>query len=297
VNLNYLVIVNPISGCGKGIVVARHALQKYETPETHWDLIISEYKGHAMEIVATCDIGKYVAIVIFGGDGTMHEVVNGMLFRNDNVKVPLGLVPVGTGNSLMRDYGCISAKQSLARIFSESKRPLDVLKIQFDHKCRYGINFVGCGFPALVNEYAEKMRLFRSQRYNLASLLAIMSYKPFELSLTFGEKNASIPADFIIGSNTVHIGSGLQVSPNARTDDGLIDLLALRPTTHITLLRLFLKLLRGTHLEDPLVDYHMVKNFSVMALNRQASLNIDGEIYNFSHMKVEVLSREIDLLV
>jgi len=296
--VKYLVIANPQSGnLRRGARVLARIQKRVISNGDDLNILVTGHKGHAEYLACTYDFIRYDGLLIFGGDGTIHEVVNGMLSRKDGLKLPLGCIPSGTGNSLMRDFGFRDANDVIRNILSGARRSLDVLKIEMDGTCRYGINLVGCGLPALVNEYAERIRVFGSLRYNLASLLAIVTYKPFGLTFRSDELGGGLSSDFILGSNTAHIGSGLKVSPDACTNDGLLDLFALQPTSRWGLIKLFGQLIKGTHLSGPRVHYVKTKNFGVEAGKSGATVNIDGENYRFSRMKVSVLPKEIDLLV
>ncbi len=296
--MKYLTIVNPRSGCLKSVRKILASIQhRMITSGNALDIFFTDHRGDAEHIAHTKDYTGYDALLVFGGDGTIHEVANGMLSREDGQRLPLGVVPVGTGNSLMRDFGCTDPDTAITRILSGSRRAIDVLKMDFDNQCRYGINLVGCGLPALVNAYAEKMRPFGAARYNLASLLAIITYKPFGLTFFGCELNGTLSSDFILGSNTAHIGRGLKVSPGAVVDDGLLDLFALQPTSRWDLIKLFGQLIRGTHLNNPKVHHVTTDGFGVESAAPGTMLNIDGENYHFSRMQVSVLAKEIDLLV
>jgi diacylglycerol kinase (ATP) len=155
---------------------------------------------------------------------------------------------------------------------------------------------VGCGLPAVVNHYAGKLRILKSQRYNAGAIWAIVRHKSMCMEVDVPGLDDIIVSDFVLGSNTVHVGTGLKAAPAALTDDGLLDLFILKPGGRASTARIFSELLRGTHLANPRVVCMQVSEFSV-ASKEEAQLNIDGENYRFSRLNVSVLPEEIDFLL
>ena len=196
----------------------------------------------------------------------------------------------------MKDFACTDLDRALGKIISGVPHPIDVLQVNFNDTYRFAVNMVGFGLPAKINEMADGLRIFKKQRYNLASVLGIIFHKPHVLKVLVEGSDASQNVDFILGANTKHVGSGLKIAPHASLCDGLVDLIVLRPANRRALAGLFIQLMKGTHLQHPLVQYCAIKQFSVIA-KRDSLLNIDGESYRFSSANIEVIPKGIDLLV
>ena len=109
--MNFLIIINPNSGKRKSISV----FKKYLKPSLELNLFRYEIKttthsGHAKQIIESIDLLNFNAILVLGGDGTMHEVINGLLKRKDKINLPIGNIPTGSGNSLLYDLGKFDVK-------------------------------------------------------------------------------------------------------------------------------------------------------------------------------------------
>ena len=140
------------------------------------------------------------------------------------------------------------------------------------------------------------MRWIGSQRYNLASILEVLSHRKRFARVSIDNNSIASDFAFIIGCNTIHTGKGMKMAPLARLDDGLIDLIIVRKVSRFKLLKLFPKVFAGNHISDPGVDYRQVKKFSILP-EKDRQLNIDGEVLGTTPVEVEVLPQEIELMV
>jgi len=101
---------------------------------------------------------------------------------------------------------------------------------------------------------------------------------------------------FVIGCNTIHTGKAMKMAPIAKLDDGKIDLLIVRKTSRVNLLKLFPKLFSGDHIKSPLVEYRQVENFSIY-VEESNDLTIDGEIIGTTPLNVQMVPRMVNVLV
>jgi YegS/Rv2252/BmrU family lipid kinase len=246
--------------------------------------------------VENLKFSAYECICAIGGDGTLHEIINGMLHRADGRRLPLGVIAGGTGNSFMRSMGCLDPLEAARRIVCQEKKNLDIVKVKAAGKTIYGFNIVGWGLPADISILAERLRIFGRQRYNIASIIQLLKYK--QRIVRVGIDDAEINGDYglILGCNTVYAGNGMKMAPEARIDDGLIDLLLVANVGRMKLIKLFGKIFNGDHVHDPVVAYYQVKRFTI-ASDVQQCLNIDGEIVGETPVQVEVMPGEIEVFV
>ena len=122
------------------------------------DTTASEIAGIRVEesgqsLPETIDVG-----IVVGGDGTMHELINGMMTRTDGRKLPIGLITGGTGNSFMHDMDCLDPVNAAKRIVTDRRRSIDIFRCEADGTIYYGFNIVGWGIPTDANNLAEKLR-------------------------------------------------------------------------------------------------------------------------------------------
>ena len=136
-------------------------------------LLPTTHAGHARELAHTLDATRFDALCIVGGDGTIHEVVNGLLTRSDGARFDLGLIPAGTGNTLHEHLGCHDPRQAAEKILRGHTLGLDVIQLRDSAQTRYAINIVGWGAITDITHRSEQLRVLGKARYTIATLCQI----------------------------------------------------------------------------------------------------------------------------
>ena len=173
----YSLIVNPHGGVKSGLKILEKVKPFFEESDTELNIIETEYAGHARDIASELPLDNLTGVCAIGGDGTMHEMVNGMMTRKDGMRTPIGLITGGTGNSFMHDLDCLDPVEAAQRILTNRTRKIDLFKAQTKEKLYFGFNIVGWGMPTDINLLAEKMRWMGNQRYNGASIIEVIRHR------------------------------------------------------------------------------------------------------------------------
>lgn len=270
-------IVNPMGGLKTGLDIFHKVKPIFEAGGYELDVIETRYAGHSRDITRSIDLEPYECISAIGGDGTMHEVLNGLLTRADQKMVPLGLIPGGTGNSLMHDLDCLDPVEAAKIIVQGHTREIDAAKVQMDHKIVYAFNIIGWGMATDINIRAENVRWMGETRYTYSAVMEIMKAHKRHAKLIVEGEEYDQDFVFILGSITKFTGKGMMMGPKAKLNDGLIDLSIVRDTTRKNMLNLFPKIFTGDHIYSDLLEYRQVTDFSIIPDEHDA-LNIDGEI-------------------
>ena len=139
IDMRFVVIVNPKSGKQKGLEIVEKIRPIFESKNISLSIIETTYQGNAKELVQTMDYNSIKGILVVGGDGTLNEVVNGMLNRNDNSKVPIGIIPGGSGNSFSADLKILDPIQAANKICLLNSKFIDVLELDMNNE-RSNIN-------------------------------------------------------------------------------------------------------------------------------------------------------------
>ncbi len=292
----YYLTVNPHGGVKQGLGILEKVKPLFNEAGAELTILETEYAGHATVLARTLPFEGYDGFCAIGGDGTLHEVINGMLKREDGKKIPIGLITGGTGNSFMHDMDCLDPMVATKRILTGRTRTIDIAEVDANGETIYGCNIVGWGMVTDVNFIAERLRWLGGQRYNIASIIEVLRHRQRVAKVVIDGRAIVADFGFILACNTVHTGRGMKMAPLAQLDDGLLDLIIIRKGGRIRLLTLFTKLFKGTHIGDPVVEYRQVKEFSIIPQDRN-TLNIDGEILGSTPIHVKVLQRAIEVLV
>lgn len=289
-------IVNPAGGTKKGLDILDKVKPLFKDANAEVTILYTDYAGHAKDLANELDYSGYDGLCAIGGDGTMFEMVNGMLKRDDQDTIPLGLITGGTGNAFMRDIDCLDPLEAASRILKGTVRQIDIAKVNAKNKLYYSFNIIGWGLVTDAGYLAEKLRWLGGMRYDVAAILEVLMGKRRIAQLLMDNEVIEDDFVFIIACNTIHTGKAMRIAPRARLDDGKIDLVIVRKSSKIKLLKLFPKLFSGEHIKSPLVEYRQVEKFSVIP-KEDSSLNIDGELIGNTPIDVTMQPKMIEVLV
>lgn len=243
--------VNPTAGGRRGATLGERAVAAFRAA------------GHEVAVVRTEDASGFEAalrsavqrgvdaVIVVGGDGTVSLGVNAVAGR----PVPLGIVPAGTGNDIVRGFGLpgepAAAVAAIGRSLggeAPTTRAVDAVRVSTG---RWFAGMLSAGFDAAVNERANRMtRLRGTPRYVVAVLLEVARLRPRRYRVVIDRDTRHLDAVLVTVGNTPSIGGGMRLAPAARVDDGLLDVLVATPLSRRQLLRLFPRVFRGTHVTD-----------------------------------------------
>jgi YegS/Rv2252/BmrU family lipid kinase len=289
-------IYNPTSGNKKSVTILEKVMPIFEKGNLKTEIIETKYAGHARDLANTLSFDGYYGLCVIGGDGTMHEIVNGMLKREDKAKIPIGLIAGGTGNSFMHDVDALDPEVAALRILTGRLRNVDIAHVDANGEIIYGFNIVGWGLPTDIIITALKLKWLGSQCYNAASIFEVIRNKPRVARVKIDKQNIAGDYGFILGCNTIHTGTAMKMAPLAQINDGLIDLLVVKKAGRLKMLYLFTKIFKGRHIGDPAVVYHQCKSFSIEPIEDHY-LNIDGELIGCTPVFVKMMPGAIQVLV
>ena len=295
-----LLIVNPVSGKKKSTKLLPNTKLEFEKNNFKLEIVKSEYKGHIEKILNTYNIKNYNSCCIMGGDGSFHEAINGLMKRSDKLKIPLSLIPAGSGNSLGRDLNILNLKDAINNIVIDNKKSIDIAKICCNNDKIYNFNIAGWGMVANIGINAEKYRWLGTSRYTILSLFEIIFKKTKNANITYYDENNKkyeLKNDFIFAviCNTIHTGKGMKIAPRAELNDGLMDLILIKDVSRLKLLQLMPKLFTGKHINDNAVKYIHVSKIKLQP-NKVSKLNIDGEIKGSTPFELTVIPNEIEII-
>jgi diacylglycerol kinase (ATP) len=236
-------------------------------------------------------------LVGVGGDGSLHELVNGIAPRFDAIR--LGLIPLGTGNDFSRSVSVSDTpREAVETLLAGEEKRVDVVRIEARAGERYALNGVSGGFAALVS---EKVDSETKERLGIAAYVvtagrSLPDIVPSQLHLTIDDEEIDVESYAFIVLNGRTIGGGLPLAPEARLDDGRADLLVI-PTLGAARLAAVLPLvLLGQHGDHEELIRRRARRIVVEA-DPPMSFNSDGEPWASTPATFEVLSRRVRFLV
>lgn len=249
-------VVNPASNGGRAAALAAPVLARLRShgvdPEDLSAPTADEAARRAAEAVAS---GRLEALVVVGGDGVVHLGVNAVV----GAPVPLGVVAAGSGNDVARAAGLplddpLGAVDHLVAALATGGRPVDAVHWEGATGGGWYVAVLAAGFDALVNERANGWRWPHGRlRYTAAIVRELPVFRPRPYRLVLDGEPLDVPATLVCVANTPSYGGGLRVAPDARIDDGLLDVVVLAQVGRGTLARLYPKVFSGAHVGHPAV--------------------------------------------
>ena len=295
--MKFIITVNPHGGKKLGPRLLNRVKPLFEAKGIELFVVETTFAGHAKELANQLNITEYDGFIGIGGDGTLHEIINGMLSRHDGRKIPIGIIPGGSGNSYMHDLQLTDPLKAAGAIINGKTRALDTAKVEVNHIIKYSNNMIGWGLVTDVGNKAEHFRWLGTNRYTILSVVEVLRHKSRPATLIMDDKKIEDEFTFIIACNSIHVGKGMKMAPKARLDDGLIDLIVIRSGVSRTrLLQVLPKLFDGSHINEPELEYYQTSQFSLIPETDEI-LNIDGEIMGSTPIKVEMISNAFDMFV
>jgi diacylglycerol kinase (ATP) len=266
----WAVVINPISGRGNGAVVGAEVTGLLTAKGIDYSLITASSANLLSDSLSRfLSSSECEGVICVGGDGLVHLALQEVVDR----KIPLAIIPAGTGNDFARSIGVnnLSVNELLEYILTTPPQRIDLGLVDSE----WFAAILSSGFDSVVNERANTMSWPTGpSKYNAAILLELPKFEPMEYEITLDNAVIKVPAMLIAVGNGVSYGGGMKVCAQADLHDGLFDVVILKPVSKLEFLKVFPKVYKGAHLNHPAVELYRSKTVS---LNSSATAYADGE--------------------
>jgi len=253
-------LVNPTSGRGRLAGSADAVAKRLATGGYEVTSMTGKDAAESADLARSAVAEGYDALVVMGGDGMVHLALQAVVHS----ATTLGVVATGTGNDVARALG-IAPRKPLASadvVVAGHSRRIDVAQVG----TTYFASVLAAGFDSLVNERANAMRWPTGQmRYNLATLAELRVFRPITYALELDGEPLACEAMLVAVGNCPSYGGGLRMCEGAEIDDGLLDVVIIRPISKFELLKVYPRLFKGTHVTHPAYEHHRVRTVRVAA--------------------------------
>jgi YegS/Rv2252/BmrU family lipid kinase len=281
-------IANPCAGGGKGSRILPRVEDHLRRSAIDYRIFITQHHAHAMDIAARLTPGNFKGLVALGGDGTNFHLLNGLLKRHDaNTLPPLGIIPVGSGNSFALDLGIHSSADGLKAILGEKTRSVDVCSFSQDGERWYFVNLAGFGFVTDVAQTAHQFKRFGDFSYVLGVLYRMLGLRFHHMALDIDGQRVDGDNCFVEFCNSRYTGGKMLMAPDAKIDDGLFDVVVVGPLNRRSLMATFPKIFKGTHGLNPAVRFYRARTASVETDPPKPMLP-DGELFGSTPTQIAI---------
>lgn len=290
-----LLIFNPIANLGRAWRLA-DSLRAAAAECGGADWKATEYPGHAVELARQAGEAGYELVVAMGGDGTVHEVVNGLMQLQPEHRPHLGVIPTGSGNDFSYALKLPGdPAQALRQVLSGVPIPVDIGRVTDEHgHSQYWCNAIGIGFDTIVTIHTRQGKIFQGFMVFLLSVLQtiLFDYKPFHIQYNMDGKTHTEDSIMMVLCNGGREGGGFYVAPNADPCDGVFQYVGVRRISRLQMLTTLPHFLKGTQNGLPQVFNGGFQNLNLKS-DQPLFIHADGEIIAGTDGEVKELTVEM----
>ncbi len=290
--------INPVAGRGRAKREAASIRDLLGTCSVPVELIESTAAGDLEEIIFRASAAGADRVIVAGGDGSVHEAVNGLLRANNGTA--LGVIPLGTGNDFAKACSIPLDWKEAATLLAN--RLHDQAPIRYVDagrmNNRFFANGAGIGFDAKINRIAHNLRLPIGDLVYLVAVFqglwdGVITPK---VKIVYDDCEYEGPVTLASVSNGPWVGGMFHMAPMAKIDDGRLDLIYVSPVNRLRILALLPKLIKGTHTTETEVTCSAIKSFKLVA-DEPVPSHLDGEVQPLqTDFQIELLENSLRLL-
>ena len=299
-NPRFLAIVNPAAGGGRCGKFAPEILNRVRKIGIDLEVASTTKATDATNLSRQAyqrGIRNFLAV---GGDGTSYEIINGLFPEARQAERPsLGFLPLGTGNSFLRDFTTRGLEHTLEALKDHRSRPCDVIRLKHADGEIFYMNLFSLGFPADVGELTNRrFKRWGELGYILGVFteLAELTCRAFPYRVSGSQDWDRRPCLFLSFSNSKFTGGKMMIAPHADPCDGLIECVRWSPVGRLQLLTLFPRLFTGTHIDHELASHNAATKVD-FDLDQPVNAMVDGEILRLQPLSLEILPGALDVIV
>ena len=304
--MRHLVILNPAAHGGRTGALQSELAAAFAAKGLSATFESTHAPGASTGRLAALPPGEFDVVVSAGGDGTLFEVVNGLMALPEEQRPALGVLPLGTGNAFARDLGLEPGdwRGALERLAGGTRCRVDVGEVDGSGDRFWFINMLGLGFVEAAAQQARRLKWLGRSAYTLGALVRLLGMPSYDLHVRLdgapltvpGAAGETQPLFFLEVANSRFTGTRFLMAPDARVDDGLFDVVLVRRLSMARALRLFPTIYDGRHVAEPEVEVYRAKTVEISADAPVGGLIVDGEFHGKPPGSIRCLGRALEVV-
>ena len=305
----FFAIVNPAAGGGRSAKLAGPALERLRKGGLEVDDVSTNAPGDAVRLARDAYARGYRRFLAVGGDGTGHEILNG-IFGGGTAqraatelaaadRVAMGVLPLGTGNSFLRDYTREGAKASLQALLERRTRTIDLMRLTHSTGEMYSFNLVSVGFTANVGALTNRhFKPFGHLGYLLGVFVRLAQLRPLTFAVRCDEDREwdRRPCLFLTFNNSAYTGGTMWIAPSADPSDGLIEYVHWGPIGRFAALRMLPTIYDGRHMQHPQASRRAVRHVE-FNMPSAVDVMVDGEVLALQCHALDIVPAAVDVYI
>ena len=301
----FFAIVNPAAGGGRSAKLAGPALERLRKGGLDVDEVTTGAPGDAVHLSRDAYARGYRRFLAVGGDGTGHEILNGIFGgattseRAAADRVAMGFLPLGTGNSFLRDYTREGAKASLQALLERRTRTIDLMRLMHSTGEMYSFNLVSVGFTANVGALTNRhFKPFGHLGYLVGVFVRLAQLRPLTFAVRCDEDQEwdRRPCLFLTFNNSAYTGGTMWIAPSADPSDGLIEYVHWGPIGRFAALRMLPTIYDGRHMQHPQASRRAVRHVE-FNMPSAVDVMVDGEVRALQCRALDIVPAAVDVYI
>ena len=297
---SFLAVVNPAAGGGRCRKLVPKALDRLRAGGIKLEVVETTGPEQGTQLAREAYSSGYRRFIAVGGDGTSYEIVNGIFPRGDvDEPVTLAFLPLGTGNSFLREFTDRGVEYAIEAILAGRSQPCDVLRLRHTQGILHYINLLSMGFAADVATLrARRFSGWGELGYQSSIFVTLARFRrrPFPLRVDGEGEIDRRPCLFLTFNNSKFTGGTMMIAPKAEVNDGLIEYVRWGPIGRLGLIRNLPTLYDGTHIHHPLAERREAKRID-FHLDAPVDVMVDGEVLTLQCEMLDVLPSALRVVV
>lgn len=286
--MKLLMFVNPAAGRYRAGMAVKRVIRKLKRYGVDVVCRSSARRGDLSRLAEIEVNGDWDGILSMGGDGTLFEVINGMMRGNPDMPIPLGVLPCGSGNSFCMDLGIRTLSDAIKKIVGGKRRRVDLGRCDCNGKRFYFINILGFGFVSDVVARALRHKRWGDAGYVMGVFRAARQVQWYPMTFEIDGRRFHRENVFVEICNSTKTGGDMLMAPSARIDDGVLDVVLLNRISSPRILACLPKLYKGSHIDMPEVDTFSGRHMVFRPADTKL-VSPDGELYGSTPIYVSIL--------
>ena len=289
----FYVIANELHLQGKNIEKLDAVKSVFERAGIEYEILFTTHKGHAAEYAReiTSSEGKHTVIAM-GGDGTLHEILNGFVNFEDNA---LGLIPFGTGNDFAEAAGIpLDTRLAAEKIAFRDPTPIDFIQLSSGLR---SLNIVGMGIDVEVLERTYSGKHHGRSKYFRSLIATLFKYKGYSFTVEYDGKSEKHFGLIAALGNGSQFGGGIKICPEAKIDDGYLDLIIVDYISRIKLIAALIKLMSGKVNQIKEATIARVKSAKFLMDKPEFTIQAEGELYKSVPIDAKIVTDKLKFYI
>ncbi|WP_299667088.1 diacylglycerol kinase family protein [uncultured Polaribacter sp.] len=294
---SWFIIANPTSGNRNFSKRWKEIQQLLNNKNLDYSFAFSQFSKHEIELVQNAIQKGFRNIISVGGDGTLHNVVHGIMVQTytKTSDITIGVIPLGTGNDWIKTYHIPNHIEKAIEIINNRKTVLqDIGVLETENKSiSYFNNVAGIGYDGYIVSKLKSLKRFGTISYVLAGLYGLLFYKKSTFKIIFDDKIIKTNCLMVIFGICKFSGGGMQFTKDVNSADGLLDISIAKNLTLIDLVLNLPKLYSGKIVDHKKVATYKTKEIAVIPQNSKPFIQADGELIGTRNIKVKILEKAV----